>query len=102
MILSKMLIHCMQQKQLSFTKLSRLSGVSKSTLHGWTTGRRVRDLSELQRVARILEISIHKLVFGESDPFEEKSEEKAQECLQEIFSGELHVTIHKKVPLVPE
>lgn len=91
MVLSKMLLKYMQEKQLNFVELAKRSGVSKSTIHGWTTGRRVRNLAELRRVAEILEISIHQLIFGEADPYEKKS----QEILKELFAGDVRVTIHK-------
>lgn len=82
----------MKAKHLNFVELAKLSGVSKSTIHGWTTGRRVRDLSELRRVANVLEVSIYNLVFGEPDPYESKAQEA---LLKELFSGDVRVTIHK-------
>jgi len=85
------LINTMKSKRLSFAELAKKSGVSKSTIHGWTTGRRVQELKELKRVATILEVSIHELVFGEPDPFEAKS----QEFLKELFTGDVRLTVHK-------
>jgi transcriptional regulator with XRE-family HTH domain len=85
------LLQSMKSNGLSFSDLAKKSGVSKSTLHGWTTGRRVQDLKELQRVAQVLEISFHELVFGEPDPYEANSDE----FMKELFSGDVRVTIHK-------
>lgn len=85
------LLRSMKNKGLSFADLSKKSGVSKSTIHGWTTGRRVQDLKELKRVAQVLEISLHELVFSEPDPFETRHEE----LLKELFSGDVRITVHK-------
>lgn len=68
-----------------------MSGVSKPTLHGWTTGRRVLDIDQLKQVANVLKISIHELFYGEPDPFASVP----QDVLREIFSGDVRITIHR-------
>lgn len=91
MVLPKKLVQLMKENGFNFVELAKRSGVSKSTIHGWTTGRKVQDLSELKRVATILKVPIHELVFGEPDPFEAKS----QEFLKELFTGDVRVTVHR-------
>ncbi len=91
MVLSKILVKMMREKNLNFASLSAKSGVSKSTIHGWTTGRKVQNLSELKRVATVLETSLHELAFGEPDPYSSRP----QENLRELFSGDVRLTIHK-------
>lgn len=91
MTLPKNLIKAMKAKGLTFVLLARASGVSKSTIHGWSTGRKVQDLQELKRVAQVLEMSLYELAFGEVDPFEPTS----VEILKEIFSGDVRVTIQR-------
>ena len=85
------LSQAMKSRNLSFAELAKKAGISKSTIHGWTTGRRVQDLKELKKVAQVLKISIHELAFGEPDPFESMP----QEILRELFTGDVRVTIHK-------
>lgn len=81
----------MKELKVSLSYLSKTTGVPKPTIHGWLTGRRVMELSHLKKIATVLKISIHELVYGGPDPFEPLS----QEVLQEIFSGDVRVTIHK-------
>ncbi len=78
-------------KKLSITELARQTGVRQNTIHGWANGRRVLNLDDLKKVADVLEVSIHMLVYGSPDPHEAPS----QEILKEIFSGDIRVTLHK-------
>ena len=89
--LNKMLQHLCKEKNLSLSKLSRMADVPKPTLHGWMTGRKAMDLTQLKRVASALKISLHELAFGEPDPFEGTQDE----ILKEIFSGDVRVTLHR-------
>ena len=90
MELAKNIIRRCQQKGLSLSQLARLSGVKQPTLHGWTTGRAVHNLDHLKLVCDVLETSVHELLFGCPDPFESKTI-----SLNEIFSGELQITVHR-------
>lgn len=87
----KNLLRLMKEKGLSLGKLEKLSGVSKPTLHGWTTGRGVTNLDQLKKVATVLEVPIHELIYGEPDPFESKT----REVLKELFSGDVRLTVHR-------
>ena len=91
MLLSKMLQKLLPEKNLTPSKLSRLSGISTTTIHGWQNGRAVQDLDALKKVATILQTPVHVLLYGEPDPFETASEE----VLKEIFSGDIRVTLHR-------
>jgi DNA-binding Xre family transcriptional regulator len=92
MKLSRKLKEILDQKKVSLSELSRKTQVPKTTLHSWlTTDKTNVNLSQLQKVARYLEISVHELAFGESDPFEKLG----NEVLRELFSGDLRVTVHK-------
>ena len=75
----------------TLARLAKECGVSKSTLHSWTTGRSALNLEKLKLVATALEISIHELVFGEPDPFEKPGDE----ILKEIFRGDVRVNLHR-------
>lgn len=84
-----LLEHC-KRKKITLTELARLAGVPQPTLHGWSTGRAVHNLKQLKNVCGVLEIGLHELLFGTPDPFELKSL-----LLNDVFSGEIQVTIHK-------
>ncbi len=80
-----------KDRKLSFSQLARSSTVPLATLHAWTTGRKSINPDQLRKVAATLQISTHELLFDESDPFENK----ADEILKELFSGDVRVTLHK-------
>ena len=81
----------MKGRDWSLSKLARESGVPVATIHGWVAGRTRPDLGQLKKVATTLEVSIHELAFGESDPFETPGDE----VLKEIFSGDVRISLHR-------
>jgi len=91
MVLSKTLIKYLKLKKMNLSQLAKESGVAQNTLHGWTTGRSVRNIDDLKKVCTILQVSLHQLLYDESDPYELAQEE----ILKELFSGDLRVTIHR-------
>lgn len=90
MELSKNLLKWCKAKNLSLTALAKKSGVKQPTLHGWATGRSVQNLDDLKKVCEVLEVGLHTLIYGKADPFETN-----QKILDEIFKGDITVTIHK-------
>lgn len=81
----------MKIKGWSLARLSKETGINKSTLHAWTVGRGTINLEYLRKVADALKIGVHQLAYGEPDPHEFLSEE----VLREIFSGDVRVTLHR-------
>lgn len=88
MLLGKNILLRCRVKGLTISKLSKLSNVKQPTLHGWTTGRAVKNLNDLKRVCTILEIGLHELIFGESDPYRDEKPE-----YESIISGGVKITI---------
>lgn len=80
----------LKNKAMTLPQLAKASGVPKSTLHSWSEQKSL-NIDQLRAVANILQVSIHQLMFGESDPYEQS----AKEILTEIFSGDVRVTLHK-------
>jgi transcriptional regulator with XRE-family HTH domain len=92
MKLGENLARLMKERRVSLSELSRQTRVAKTTLHSWLHSTKGRvDLTQLQKVARYFEVSVHQLAYGEGDPFEVAS----NEILKELFSGDLRVTVHK-------
>lgn len=91
MNLRKNLSKIMKERNLSLAALASASGVPKQTIHGWTAGRRVRDLDKLKKVASVLKMPLHDLLYGVPDPFSSVT----NEVLKELFSGDVRVTIHR-------
>jgi len=80
-----------RQKGWTVAKLAKVSGVPVQTLHGWTAGKKPVNFDQVKKVATALEVSIHQIIFGEVDPYGSID----REVLEEIFSGDVRVTIHK-------
>lgn len=93
MLLSKTLTKLCKEKKITLSQLSKKSGIPQPTLHGWQNGREVGKIDDLKKVCEVLEVSLHQILFDEPDPFESGSEE----LLQEIFSGDVRVTLHKVI-----
>ena len=86
---SNLLEYC-KKKNLTLAKLARLSEVPQSTLHGWSTGRKVQDLNQLRNVCRVLETGLYELLFDVPDPFSSKLT-----SIDDVFTGDVQITIHK-------
>ena len=64
---TKKLIALMEDRRLTFSDLEKRSGISRSTLHGWTTGRSARRLEDIIKVSEALNISFLDLFFESSE-----------------------------------
>jgi transcriptional regulator with XRE-family HTH domain len=67
--LDRILNQLMANRKISISRLARETGVPKSSLFEWTTGRAPRNLGDIRRIAAYFQISLHYLIFGEEDPF---------------------------------
>ncbi len=102
MNLGKMIQILVEQKGWSLATLARRSGVPKTTLHGWCTGRAVQNLEQLRRVAAALEVSVHYLAFGSEDPFPKRGSHHAPKSgdqllspdnIKQLFSGKVRLIV---------
>lgn len=91
MKLGKMIETSCNSRGLSLAELARRSKIPVQTLHGWTTERKSINVDQLKKVATVLEIPFHQLVFGEPDPFETPT----REILKEIFTGDIRISIQR-------
>lgn len=94
MKLPEVLIAEMKKKGLNYSQLGEKSQVARSTIHNWASGRMVKDISDLKKVATVLELPLHDLLFGEPDPFASNP----LPTLSEVFSGEVRLIIEKIHP----
>lgn len=85
MELAKNLTKLCEERNLSVSKLARLSGVKQPTIFGWTTGRAVRNFDDLKKVCGVLKVSVHFMLYGTQDPYESVSEKSLEELLQGNF-----------------
>lgn len=93
MELAKNLTNLCEDKNLTIAKLSRISGVKQPTLHGWTTGRTVHNLDDLKKVCNVLQVSVHFILFGTSDPHESH-----KETFEELLKGDFQITFKRIIP----
>lgn len=91
MKLSSMLTQTLKKKGWTLNRLAKETKLSPATLHGWKTGRGTANYNDLRKVASVLEISIHELMFGEPDPYHSPG----KEILKELFTGDVRVTLHR-------
>lgn len=91
MKLATNLINSCKQQRITLSEVARRSGVPKQTIHNWTLGRKSINPDQIRAVAQVLEVSVYFLLYGENDPFENKSEE----ILKEIFSGDVRISVHR-------
>ncbi len=91
MTLAKNLLYYAQKKGLNITTLAKLSGVKQPTLHGWTTGRSVKNINDLKKVCSILEVGLHTILYGEKDP----NEGQDIKIFQDVVKGNVRITIEK-------
>jgi len=63
----------LQEKGLTASALSRMSGVPKQNVSDWLSGTHPRNLGQLKKVAEVLDLSIDELCFGKSEPSELKA-----------------------------
>lgn len=91
MELAKNLVKLCDEKNLTLSKLAKLSGTKQSTLHGWSTGRAVHNLDDLKRVCEVLKVGVHFILYGTQDPYESASEMS----LEKLFQGSFQVTFRR-------
>jgi transcriptional regulator with XRE-family HTH domain len=92
--LDKTLTTLCHERGLSLTRLSRDADVPVSTLHAWTTGRTSVNPAQVRRVAQVLGVSLHGLLFGEPDPNREPAD-GGERLLEQAFTGEVVLTVRR-------
>jgi transcriptional regulator with XRE-family HTH domain len=81
-----------REKGITPTKLARVSGIKQPTLHGWITGRKVKNLEDLLKICEVFNVSLYFLLFDKPDPYEKTDEGK---ILEELFKGEIRIVIQR-------
>jgi len=62
-----------EEKELTISDLSRLTGISRTVLFGYEGGRTRPGSREIRLIAQALKVSPNRLIFGDEKPFEPKS-----------------------------
>lgn len=88
--IDKVLKHLMKNKNFTFKKLSKETGVPESTLKTWSSGIEPKSLIPARKVARVLGISVEYLIFGNE---ENESLSLNDVLTKELFSGWCKITI---------
>lgn len=91
MKLGKNLEKLLKERKISLNAFAKKTGVAKSTLHSWIhTGQETVNINQVKKVAEVLGVPFHDLLFGSADPHL-----SVDESLTELFSGDVRVTVHK-------
>ncbi len=87
----------MKDRELTIKKLSDMSGVPKSTISEWLSGRSPKVTPDLINLAKVLNISLDELLTGKS--IEERVVDQLvndkKEFIQ-LFKGVYRVTVEKE------
>ena len=84
MKLKEQLKHYLELRDMSVTKLARLSGVPQQTLHDWLTGNSKNPaIGQLHKVSKALNVTLDNLCYGEGS---EKSDKRTTDI--ETLVGE--------------
>ncbi len=89
MKLGETLLKKIEERGVTVSHVSKVTGVKQATLHGWSTGRSSYKLADLKKVSSFLEITLHELIFGDVDPLENAREEI-------LIEGDVEVVIRRK------
>lgn len=81
----------LKQQNLSLRELSKRSGVPYTTLQEWTGNRNPKNSIQVRKVANLLGVSMHFLLFGEEDIHEPLT----KLLKEDLFSGTFEITIKK-------
>jgi transcriptional regulator with XRE-family HTH domain len=89
--IGKVLQQLLKEKNMSLRQLSKLSGVPASNLTEWTANRSPKNPVQVRKVAEALGVTLHFLLFGESD-----AQEPIQKILKEdFFQGTFEITVKR-------
>jgi len=81
-----------KKRGINLTDLSKITKIGRTTLQDWTTGTQPK-VEHLKKISDYLGLSIHYLLFGIEDP--QTNVSKNQIELEDVFSGDLRVTIQR-------
>lgn len=90
MNLKNQLKHYLEKKDISVTKLSKLSGVPQQTIHDWLTGNSKNPaIGQLHKVCKALNVSLDNLCYGEGSEKNENRVSDIEALLGEEWIGGL-------------
>ncbi|MGK5087882.1 helix-turn-helix transcriptional regulator [Bdellovibrionota bacterium FG-2] len=90
-IFGKNLLAHLKKRGMSPADLARKCKIARSTVHYWIAGKTEITASQLKKVATVLEVGIHELGFGESDPYGLEP----NVSLVDLFRGDVRLTVQK-------
>jgi len=92
---AKNLKRLLEQRGLSVKEAAKRVGTSEKNLREWLSGRSPRDLDAVRRLASVLGIGIHDLLFSSPDPIGMMADIFER---TEVHTGLYRVTVEKVSP----
>jgi transcriptional regulator with XRE-family HTH domain len=86
----------LKSRKMTIKQLADQSGVAASTIKTWLAGSTPRSMDDLRTVARIFDVSLDFLLFGEADAADRHPGDLS---LEQVFTGWLLVDVKRAVPL---
>ena len=65
----------LRERGWTVSHLARQTGIARSSLNEWLSGRQAVNLESLRKVAHTLNVPVHRLAYGEADPHEHSGRE---------------------------
>lgn len=97
MKLGATLTKLLKEKRLTIRKLASITGINHQTLSEWKVDRTPRNMNDVKKVAKALDVTFHYLMFGEEEETSQESllrqymESKGEKG--EILFGEFEVVL---------
>lgn len=92
MVLASQLKKLMNKHDLTVAKLSRVTGVSRKTLHSWIDGNQPKNLTDVKSVADYFDVSLDYFLFNVTKHDKKISIEDVKE---EISLGVLELIVRR-------
>lgn len=91
--IGKVLIELMNKHHYSLKELSLLSGVPQSTISHLRANRNPRDISTVNALADVFDVSLHEMLYGEADV--RSSLEITKKIETELFNGIFELSLKR-------
>lgn len=88
------------QRNLKQEDLAERINVTRQTISGWETGRRQPDLDTLKKLAEVLDVDVHELIYGNKPGAYPKFQRKYVICTK-VFGGIMVILLLFRLLILP-
>lgn len=92
-IIGKVLMELMNKNNYSLKELAQISGVPQSTIAHLRANRKPRDISTVNALAEVFDITLHEMLYGEPDA--RNTLEITKRIETELFNGVFELSLKR-------